>query len=99
MIAPGYVPDSFGRGLIIPIPKGNERRQYDKLEDYRGITISPVISKVFERCLLHFMQRYFITSDRQFGFKKGVGCADAIYAVRSVVDHFTKNSATVNIVH
>ena len=97
MISLNYVPDSFGRGLVIPIPKGNNKRQCDKLEDYRGITISPVISKVFEKCLLKFLNGYFATSDRQYGFKKGVGCTDAIYAVRRIVEHFTKNGATVNI--
>ena len=69
-----YVPNAFGEGMIIPIPKGDSNRMYDKVEDYRGITISPIISKVFEQCLLYCTQEYFETSDRQFGFKKGVGC-------------------------
>ena len=43
----GVVPDGFGVGIVIPIVK-------DKLGDitnannYRGITLSPVISKLFE---------------------------------------------------
>ena len=45
MINIGYVPDAFGEGVTIPIPKGDKNRVFDKLEDFRGITISSVISK------------------------------------------------------
>ena len=37
-----YVPDDFGRGLTIPIPKCDSKRTFDKIDDYHGITISPV---------------------------------------------------------
>jgi len=46
-----YVPNAFGIGVIIPIPKST-RMVNDKTDHYRGITISSVISKIFERCLL-----------------------------------------------
>jgi hypothetical protein len=81
MIRLGYVPDAFGVGITIPLPKNKERRNHDKLDEYRGITISPILSKVFESCILLRLQPYMATSDRQFGFKKGVGCRDAIYIV------------------
>ena len=63
------VPDGFGDGIVIPIVK-------DKLGDitdannYRGITLCPVISKLFEYCLIHKYEAYMDTSDLQFGFKK-----------------------------
>jgi len=50
-----------------------------KTEHYRGITISSVISKVFKRCLLKRMKKYCYSSERQFGFKAGVGCNNAIF--------------------
>ena len=31
------------------------------------------------------------------GFKKGSGCRDAIFSLRSVVDHFTERNSTVNL--
>jgi len=40
---------------------------------------------------------YFVTSDNQFGFKKNLGCRDAIYAVRNVREHFVSNGSTVNV--
>ena len=63
-----YVPNSFGSGLTIPIPKGDGKRHFDKLEDYRGITISSVLSKIFEMFLLAHLKPYLVTSERQYGF-------------------------------
>jgi len=51
------------------------------------VYISPVISKVFEHCIFDRYGPFFETSDNQFGFKKNVGCANAIiYVLRSTVD-------------
>jgi len=42
------------------------------VDDFRGISISPVVSKVFEHCILERYEKFFTTSDNQFGFKKRV---------------------------
>ena len=70
MLALHYVPDAFALRLTIPIPKCDTKRIYDKIDDYRGITISPVISKIFELCLARCLQNYLNSSNRQFGFRK-----------------------------
>jgi hypothetical protein len=92
-----YVPDNFGKGITVTIPKGECRNVCNKCDDYRGITINPILSKLFEDCLLLRMHKYFETSSRQFGFKKGVGCLDAILNVKLASDHFTSNHSNVNI--
>ena len=97
MIAYHHVPNEFGVGITIPIPKSDNKHHSASLCDFRGITISTVISKVFESCLLLSLKEYLISSDRQFGFKSGVGCIDAIYSVRKTIDYFTENLSTVNI--
>ena len=53
-----YVPDNFGIWITVPIPKDESRISAKKTEDFRGITISPVISKVFESVI------YFVIGDR-----------------------------------
>ena len=58
--------------------------------------MNPIISKIFEHCLLEFVNK-LETSERQFGFKKGVGCVDAISALKKTVSFFTKKGNTVNI--
>ena len=66
-------------------------------DDFRGIAISSVISKVFEHCVLDRFQKFFNSCDAQFGFKKGVGCRNAIHRVRKIVDKFIEGGDTANI--
>ena len=43
------------------------------------------------------MSKYLGTSERQFGFKKGVSCSHAIFSVRKITEYFVKNGSTVNL--
>jgi len=55
MISLGYVPMAFGQSFIVPVLK-NRNTVYSKsviLDDFRGISISLVLSKVFEHCVLN----------------------------------------------
>ena len=56
MLSVRYVPNEFGVGLTIPIPKGSCCSS--RSDEYRGVTISPLISKIFETCLLAKMSSY-----------------------------------------
>ena len=95
----GCVPNDFSRSYTIPILKDNKNSISKSLsmDDFRGITISPVISKVFESCILDRYKQYFVTSNNQFGFKKGLSCSHAIYSVKCVVDHYSQLGSTVNL--
>ena len=94
MIMLNYIPVEFGFGLSIPLPKENFS---STLSDYRCITVSPVISKIFELCISYVLKKYLYSSNWQLGFKKKLSCNHAIYAVRKTVDYFVKNESTVNI--
>jgi len=63
-----YVPSEFGIGITIPLLKDNNL-DGSNMDNYRAITISPVLSKIFENCLLSRFSSYFVTSDLQCGFK------------------------------
>ena len=76
---------------MIPLPKEENVRGAHKIENFRGITLSPIISKVFEHCLIEMFGKYLYSCDNQFGFKTKVGCAHAIYIMREVVDYYVKN--------
>ena len=65
--------------------------------DFRGIAISPIISKVFEYCLLHGFQSLLATNDNQFEFKKGASCRHAIHSVRKFIDRHVVAGSTVNL--
>jgi len=46
-----YVPNEFGRGIIVPLIK-DKNGDVCNSDNYRGITVSSVISKLFEYCLM-----------------------------------------------
>ena len=89
----GYVPACFGQSCTVLIPKGGKVIGRSlTVDDYRGISISAVLSKILEHCILDSFKRFFVTSDNQFGVKKGLSCSQAIYFVRS-----TEGDSTVSI--
>ena len=47
----GFVPDDFGIGIIIPLVK-DKAGDLNSLDNYRGITLTPIISKVLESVIL-----------------------------------------------
>ena len=47
LLSYGIVPDAFGQGIIIPLVKNTEGDK-TKSDNYRGIILSPVLSKIFE---------------------------------------------------
>ena len=53
MIAAGIVPRAFGMGIVIPIPKESSNVGTHKIENFRGITLSPIISKIVFYICMH----------------------------------------------
>jgi len=96
MLRHRYVPSGLCSGIVIPLPKDKSGNLMDS-SNYRGITLSSTISKLFELCLLDRYSAYLMSSDLQFGFKKKLGCNNATYALRSVVDYYTSRGSTVNL--
>lgn len=92
-----HIPHSFGASYTIPIPKCVGRTRALSVDDFRGISISPTISKLFEMAIIDRFASYFETSDHQFGFKKNQGCREAIFCVRNVVETFITNGSTVSV--
>ena len=85
------VPTGFGYSYIVPLPKSNDCiSKAMTCEDFRGIAISPIISKLFEYCFIEKFGEFLSTDSKQFGFKRGMGCNHAIFTVRQVVDRFIK---------
>src|SRR5580693_4153682 len=96
MATHGYVPDDFGRGLIVPILK-DKMGNVNDTGNYRGITLIPVISKLFETILLELIAPYLIIDDLQFGFRKGLGCSNAIFLLNETIDYFVSRGSSIFI--
>jgi hypothetical protein len=90
----GYVPNDFGNGIIIPLLK-DKLGDINDVNNYRGITLIPVISKLFELVLLELCDSCLQTDDLQFGFKEGLGCAHAIFVFNETANYFTSKGSSV----
>ena len=90
----GFVPDDFGKGITIPVPK-DKLGNLSNVENYRPITISPIISKMFEYCILEKFQNSLLSCDLQFGFKQKSSCSHAIFLLKQVTDYFIARGSNV----
>ena len=94
IVVSGRVPDAFGSGIIVPLVK-DKTGNISSIDNYRGITLIPVIAKLFELVLLELCGHYLLTDELQFGFKRNIGCPNAIFAFRSTVNYFCERGSTV----
>jgi len=93
-----HVPARFFYSYIVPVPKLKDcTTKSVNCDDFRRITISPILSKVFEHCILDRFGVSFVGCKAQFGFKKYSGCRTAIYSVRKIVDRLIEDNSTVDI--
>ena len=92
-----YVPDAFGRGILILIPKSDAGKGDAHMNNNRGISLNPIISKLFEKCLLALFKEFLCSSSMQFRFKAKTGCTHTIYTVRKTIEYFAERQTTVNI--
>ena len=94
MLRHSYVPHQFRRGFMIPLVKdlsGN----HSSTSNYRGITILPIISKLFEHVLKLIFFESLSTSKHQFGFKKNSSIVHALHCLKSTVNHHVSNGSKV----
>ena len=82
-----YVPERFGLSVIKPIVK-NSMKSVNDISNYRPISIMPIISKVFKKCIGYVLEPYFMFHDNQFGFGSNGGCGRTLLAFKNVVDYF-----------
>ena len=81
MLLHGFVPSQFQKGTIVPLVKDRNGDKGD-LNNYRGITIAPIISKVFEHALNIVFQSSLSSSTHQFGFKKKSSTSLAVHCLK-----------------
>jgi len=71
IILSGCVPNGFKHSYIVPIPKVKDTRTKPLAgSDFRGIAISPIISKVFEYCVIDRFKEFLSLQIISLGFVK-----------------------------
>ena len=64
------IPDIFKTGIVTPVLKKGKNPM--NMDNYRGIAVTPVISKLFEYAILPTLAGNFTQYILQFGFTKGM---------------------------
>ena len=79
------IPEDWSKGIIVKVPKKDNTKNCD---NWCGITLLSVPSKMFCRVLLDPMETAIDTRIRQeqAGFRKGRGCMDQIFALRNIIE-------------
>ena len=82
----GQYPESSGRAIIVPIFKSGDA---DNAQNYRGITISSILSKVYSQILLNRLTKWAdihdVMTNAQFGFQKGKSTTDCIFILHAII--------------
>ena len=94
MLVHSFVPCQFAHGSILPLVKDTHGNRSD-INNYRGITISPIASKVFEHLLKSMLNPFLATNPLQFGFKKKSSTMHATYCLKETINHYVENGSRV----
>ena len=82
LIRLGSFPKCWRSTNVTAIPKGAPSPDR---ENYRPISITPILSKVHEKLVPHklssFCEKYGLLPSAQFDYRKGLGCTDALLAI------------------
>ena len=95
----GEYPDSWGHGIIAPILKSGDP---NLAKNYRGITISNILSKIYSQILLNRFNKwaeiYEVLSKNQFGFQKGKSTIDFIFILHSIISNVLNSKLKLHCV-
>jgi hypothetical protein len=82
LIKSGEFPEFWRTANVVPVPKG---ASFPIVDNYCPITITPIISKVFERLIAirfsSYLEKEHLLPPCQFAYRKGLGTCDALLTV------------------
>ena len=99
LIRLGSFPACWRQVNVTPIPKGPSS---SSVANYRPISITPVLYKVFERLVAvrlgRFMEHYGVLSTTKFAYRKGLGTCDALLCVSHTLQSALESGQEARIV-
>ena len=100
MLKHSHAPDDIKRGIIITLFKGGNKRK-DNPDNYRAITLSSVILKLFERILLTRIQLFDNLCPPihplQGGFQKNMGCLMTSFLLSETANYANENGSLLYV--
>jgi hypothetical protein len=79
---------------VLPIIK-DLQGDHGSASNYRGITISPIFSKVFVHTLRLLFQDHLVSSKWQSGYRKNSSTTHALYCLKETVNYYVANDSNV----
>jgi len=89
VLTTGKVPRNWCKGMLLPLHKSGS---YENPHNYRGISLIPVICKIFTKLLNNRLVAYVkennLVSEEQAAYRKGYGTIDQIFVLQSIVQKY-----------
>ena len=95
----GYFPSQLKLARVIPLHKGGS---VEDLNQYRPISILPLLSKIFERVvylqLYNFFEKYDVLTPFQYGFRKNKSSIQAVLdQLEFIYNNLDQNKTVISI--
>lgn len=92
----GVFPSALKLSVVKPLFKKGER---DDMNNYRPITLIPILSKIYEKCMYHrlmsYCEKFNIIKKEQFGFQKRKSTTLAIFSLLKTILNGINNNQLV----
>ena len=91
-IREGTFPECMKRALVVPLFKKGSK---EEAENYRPISLLPILSKIFEKCMsqqiINFFEHNNLFNENQFGFRKNKNTVQGILnLISDIMDAFDR---------
>ena len=90
----GHTPADLLKSTIVLIPKDN-KASLSGSDNYRGISLFNLLSKLFDHIILLKYSKQLQSSDMQFGYKEGHSTTLCTLIYKEVIDHYINNDSIV----
>ena len=94
IICHGAAPRDFVVSTIIPIPKKKNGNLSDS-ENFRGIALCTIFSKVFDNIILNKYRDKLCTSELQFGFKQNNSTHMCTMILKETISYYCTNKTPI----
>ena len=94
----GSLPSDWKLANVVPVQKKGAK---DNVENYRPISLFPIVSKVFERCVLNSIKDhlYHVISPKQHGFCTGRSCVTKLLEAFDHIGSLLDSGSQVNTIY
>ena len=96
MLHHSFSPSTFCISTMIPIPKGFNK-DLSKSQNYRGIALSSLFSKIFDHCIISCEDAALKSDDLQFAYKSGMSTIQCASVVTETINYYLYNKSDIYI--